>query len=59
MRYYPKLAKLNYRFLFGTDFPGVPGVGANAERIAALDLPEDVLENIFINNARRLLTVHH
>ena len=56
LSYYPKLAKLSHRFLFGTDFPGVPGVGANAERIAALGLPEEVLENIFINNARRLLT---
>ena len=55
LRYYPKLAKLNHRFLFGTDFPGVPGVAANAERIATLDLSEDVLENIFINNAGRLL----
>ncbi len=57
LSYYPKLAKLSHRFLFGTDFPGVPGVGANAEWIATLGLSEDVLENIFINNARRLLNV--
>ncbi len=55
LHYYPKLAKLSHRFLFGTDFPGVPGVAANAEKIAALDLPKDALDNIFINNARRLL----
>ena len=55
LSYYPKLAKLHHRFLFGTDFPGVPGVAANAERIAALGLSEEVLENIFLNNAGRLL----
>ena len=59
LRYYPKLAKLSRRFLFGTDFPGVPGIAANAERIAKLGLSQDVLHNIFINNAQRLLTVHH
>lgn len=55
LRYYPKMGKLHHKFIFGTDFPGVPGVAANTERISALDLTEDALENIFINNARRLL----
>ncbi|MCD6292352.1 MAG: amidohydrolase [Deltaproteobacteria bacterium] len=55
LRYYPKLAKLGRRILFGTDFPGVPGISANADKIAALGLSEAVLDNLFINNARRLL----
>jgi predicted TIM-barrel fold metal-dependent hydrolase len=55
LRYYPKLEKLNERFLFGTDFPGVPGIAANAEAIAALGLKEAALENIFFRNAAALL----
>jgi predicted TIM-barrel fold metal-dependent hydrolase len=55
LTYYPKMAKLSQRFLFGTDFPGVPGVAANAEKIAALGLSESELENILAANAARLL----
>ena len=55
LRYYPKLEKLNRRFLFGTDFPGVPGIAANARALAGLGLSQAALDNIFINNAARLL----
>lgn len=55
LRYYPKLEKLNRNFLFGTDFPGVPGIAANAEALAGLGLSQEALDNIFINNAARLL----
>ena len=55
LKYYPKMAKLSQRFIFGTDFPGVPGVSANAEQIAGLGFSEAELKNIFTNNAARLL----
>ncbi|NPA24959.1 MAG: amidohydrolase [Deltaproteobacteria bacterium] len=55
LRYYPKLEKLSHRFVFGTDFPGVPGIAANAAAITALGLSDEALERIFLGNARRLL----
>ena len=55
LRYYPKLARFYPKFVFGTDFPGVPGVRANAEAIAALGLTEKMLEHIFTRNAAALL----
>jgi len=55
LAYYPKMAKLSTRFIFGTDFPGVPGVAANAEKIVKLGFSESDLKNIFTANAARLL----
>jgi predicted TIM-barrel fold metal-dependent hydrolase len=46
------LARLARKFVFGTDWPGVPGIRANAEAIAALGLPEDVLAGVLAENAR-------
>lgn len=54
-RYYPKLEQLQEKFLFGSDFPGVPGLRRNVEKLAALGLSRGVLENICRENARRLL----
>ncbi len=55
LNYFPKLERLNRKFLFGTDFPAVPGIAANAEKLAGLGLSREALDNIFIENARRLL----
>ncbi len=55
LNYYPKMAKLSSRFIFGTDFPGVPGVAANADKIADLGFSAAELKNIFTANAARLL----
>lgn len=45
------LARLARKFIFGTDWPGVPGIRANAEAVVALDLERDVLEGILSRNA--------
>ena len=55
LRYFPKLERLSEKFIFGTDFPGVPGIAANAEKLIALGLAESALDNIFYRNAARLL----
>ncbi len=55
LRYYPKLEKLSHRFVFGTDFPGVPGIAVNAAAIAALGLSAEAQERIFWKNASQLL----
>jgi predicted TIM-barrel fold metal-dependent hydrolase len=46
------LDRLGRRFIFGTDWPGVPGIRANADAVAALGFPADVLAGILGENAR-------
>lgn len=48
------LERLARKFIFGTDWPGAPGIRANADAVAALGLPEDVLEGVLRGNARRV-----
>jgi uncharacterized protein len=48
------LDRLGRKFIFGTDWPGVPGIRANAEAIAALGFAEDVLAGILAGNAQRV-----
>lgn len=44
-------ARLAERFIFGTDWPGVPGIRANAEAVASLGLSRELLEKVFYRNA--------
>ena len=46
------LDRLGRKFIFGTDWPGVPGIRANAEAVAALGFAEGVLAGILAENAR-------
>jgi predicted TIM-barrel fold metal-dependent hydrolase len=46
------LDRLGRKFIFGTDWPGVPGIRANAEAVAALGFADDVLLGILAGNAR-------
>ena len=45
------LARLARRWIFGTDWPGVPGQAANARAIAGLGLPDDVVPLVLGGNA--------
>jgi predicted TIM-barrel fold metal-dependent hydrolase len=49
------LARLAERLIFGTDWPGVPGIRANAQAVLELGLDRALLEKIFYRNA---LTVY-
>ena len=51
LTYYPNMDRLNDKFIFGTDFPGVPGVKKNIDVINSLPLSEDTKEKIFYKNA--------
>ena len=44
----PALAR---KWIFGTDWPGVPGVARNARAVAALGLPYDILAAVLARNA--------
>src|SRR5580704_1201839 len=48
------LTALAARWIFGTDWPGVPGVARNARAVAALGLPGDTLAAVLSANARRV-----
>ncbi len=48
------LARLARRFIFGTDWPGVPGIAANARAVAGLGLPDDVVALALGGNAARV-----
>lgn len=48
------LGKLAGKFIFGTDWPGVPGTAGNVRALAQLDLPTDVLRGVFSGNAAKL-----
>ena len=47
------LGRLARSMIFGTDWPGVPGPGANARAIADLGLTRETLVGVFHENARR------
>jgi len=47
----PALAR---KWIFGTDWPGVPGVARNVRAVAALGLPDDTLAAVLARNAARV-----
>lgn len=53
---FPRLAEVEDRVLFGTDWPspGVPGIGENLRTFLALPLPETTKRKIVRENALRL-----
>jgi uncharacterized protein len=48
------LRRLARKFIFGTDWPGVPGIARNARAVAALDLGGGALGDILAGNALRV-----
>jgi predicted TIM-barrel fold metal-dependent hydrolase len=47
-------ARLTRRMIFGTDWPGVPGIAANARAVAALCPDEETAAMVLAGNARRV-----
>jgi predicted TIM-barrel fold metal-dependent hydrolase len=50
------LAKIAQKMIFGTDWPGVPGVRRNVEALLGLGLPADTLTGVLSENARKIFT---
>jgi len=48
------LARLATRFVFGTDWPGVPGTAQNARAVAGLGLSDDVVAGVLGGTALRV-----
>jgi len=54
LKYYPRMEKLSDKFLFGSDFPGVPSLKENIKIINNLELSLASREKIFYKNAEKL-----
>lgn len=56
LRYFPRLAEIGDKVLFGSDWPGpdVPGIREEIEALQALPLPPDLAEKLLVTNARRI-----
>jgi len=48
------LSVLARKWIFGTDWPGAPGVVGNVRAVAALGLPDDTLAAVLAGNAARV-----
>jgi predicted TIM-barrel fold metal-dependent hydrolase len=48
------LAQLARKWIFGTDWPGVPGVARNVRAVAALGLPDDILPGVLAGHAAQV-----
>ncbi len=48
------LRKLARKFIFGTDWPGVPGIARNARTLAGLGLGDELLAAVMSENALRV-----
>jgi hypothetical protein len=48
------LSRLAAKWIFGTDWPGVPGAAVNVRAVTALGLPDDVLADVLSGNAYRV-----
>lgn len=55
LSYFPNLEKLHRKVIFGSDWPGNPGIRRNVEAIGALPLSAEAKEAILGGNAARLL----
>jgi hypothetical protein len=51
LEYFPAMARWNGKFLFGSDFPGVPGIKRNYDALADLLKDDEALHNITFRNA--------
>jgi predicted TIM-barrel fold metal-dependent hydrolase len=56
LEYFPRLAEVAHKTLFGTDWPGpgVPGVRGNIEQFRALPLPPEAQQAILSGTADRV-----
>jgi predicted TIM-barrel fold metal-dependent hydrolase len=48
------LARLARKFIFGTDWPGMPGVARNARALASLGWDEGTISDVWAGNAMRV-----
>ncbi len=55
LRYFPELERIHRKVVFGSDWPGNPGIRRNVEEIRSLPLSEEAKKAILGGNAARVL----
>jgi len=55
LKYFPELEKNADKILFGSDWPGVPGIGKNIATIRSLPIKEETKNKILGENAAKIL----
>ncbi len=51
LNYFPSMKKFCHKYLFGTDFPGVPGIKKNFDALSQLMQDDAIMERIGFQNA--------
>jgi len=51
LNYFPSMKKFSHKYLFGTDFPGVPGIRKNFDALSQLMQDDVIMERIGFQNA--------
>ena len=51
LEYFPAMSRFSHKFLFGSDFPGVPGITKNYDVLASLVADEEAMHRIGFQNA--------
>jgi predicted TIM-barrel fold metal-dependent hydrolase len=54
LEYFPSMKRFSHKYLFGSDFPGLPGIRKNYEAIERLMEDNDAMELIGFKNAYEL-----
>jgi hypothetical protein len=54
LNYWPSMKRFAHKYLFGTDFPGVPGIVKNVNKLRELVKDDGVMEMICFQNAYNL-----
>jgi hypothetical protein len=55
LKFFPKLERYGHRFIFGSDWPGVPDIKSTVERVYRLPISDEAKERILWKNAEDLL----
>jgi predicted TIM-barrel fold metal-dependent hydrolase len=55
LKYFPEFERNQDKFLFGSDWPGVPGIAGNIEAVRKLPISEECKRKVLGENACRLL----
>jgi uncharacterized protein len=57
LEYFPELERISRKVVYGSDWPGIPGITENIQTVKSLPISEEAKERILGENAARLLKI--